>query len=408
MERSPVRVLLIEDDQDDYLIASRLLAKSNEPVFQLSWGNTLAKGLEHLTPDIEAILLDLTLPDAQGWETFVAVRDRAGDVPIIVLTGLMDEALALRAVHEGAQDYLMKGQLSGHFLRRAVLYAIERRKTKAQLERLVEELRIHNEQMDADVQLAREVQLALLPGQFPAFPPDAPPERGALRFAHLYRPCRTVGGDFFAAFAVSETVAGVFVCDVMGHGMRSALVTAILRGLLEELRPKAHDPGRLLTELNRALVAVLRLPNHLIFASALYLTVDTRAARVTVSNAGHPSPLLVHAGDRQVVPLRATGPGFGPALGIGAEQTYGTHSWPLSCGDRLLLITDGLSEAANSTGVEFGDRRLVESVSRGASLPLPEWPPAIVADAELHAGTTEFEDDVCIVAVEYGGNGNTD
>jgi sigma-B regulation protein RsbU (phosphoserine phosphatase) len=403
MDRSPIHVLLIEDDPDDFLIASRLLARSTEPPFELLWGDTLAKGLARMAPNVEAILLDLSLPDSQGWDTFLAARDHAGDVPIIVLTGLLDEELAVRAVHEGAQDYLVKGQLHSHMLRRAILYSIERRKTKAQLERLVEELRIRNEQLDADVRLAREVQLAMLPRQFPSLPPSAPPGEGALRFANLYRPCRTVGGDFFAVFTLGDSMAGLFICDVMGHGMRSALVTAILRGLLEELRPCANDPGRLLSELNRALVSVLRLPNQLIFASALYLTVDTRTARLTLANAGHPCPLLVRATPRQVIPLRATDLAFGPALGIGPHQAYGAHSWPLERGDRLLLITDGLSEAADPAGVEFGDQRLQDTVLRTSPSPLADWPSLILAGAEAHAGATEFDDDICLVAMEYAG-----
>jgi len=93
------------------------------------------------------------------------------------------------------------------------------------------------------------------------------------------------------------------MCDVMGHGMRSALVTAIVRGLLEELRPVAGDPGKVLTEANRAFTAVLRQPHELIFASALYVVADTQAGCLTGANAGHPAPLLVRPHSRSVIPL---------------------------------------------------------------------------------------------------------
>ena len=108
----------------------------------------------------------------------------------------------------------------------------------AQLERRVEkrtrELREKNQQMEEELKMARELQVALLPQQFPTVPADVTVQESALRFLSLYFPTGDVSGDFFRVFPVGEKAAGVFICDVMGHGVRSALITSVIRGLVEE------------------------------------------------------------------------------------------------------------------------------------------------------------------------------
>src|SRR5207245_4244569 len=164
----------------------------------------------------------------------------------------------VRALYEGSKHLHVKGQVDGALLVRAMPYAIERMRLTEQLARYAEELRSKNAQLEADFNMAREIQELFLPQQYPTFPHSVSPEESALRFSHRYLPAAAVGGDFFDLFAITDTTAGVFICDVMGHGMRAALVTAIMRGLLEELMPVAADAGKFLTEMHRSLHALLR------------------------------------------------------------------------------------------------------------------------------------------------------
>ena len=117
------------------------------------------------------------------------------------------------------------------------------RLVNAELARSQAELRKKNEILEDDLKMAREIQQAILPQQYPAFPPGVPPESSLLHFCHRYHPTGQVGGDFFNVLRLSDTQAGLFICDVMGHGVRSALVTAMVRALVEELRPMAMDPA---------------------------------------------------------------------------------------------------------------------------------------------------------------------
>ena len=127
------RVLLIEDNPGDARLIWEMLAEVKGSPVDLKYADRLSSGLERLAEGgIDVILLDLSLPDSEGLDTFAQVHARAPQVPIIVLTGLDDESLAVKAVREGAQDYLVKGQVDGRLLVRAIRYAIERHRAHAE------------------------------------------------------------------------------------------------------------------------------------------------------------------------------------------------------------------------------------------------------------------------------------
>jgi len=135
-----MHVLLIEDNEDDVLIIRETLAEvrgASLPAgtFDLEWAHRLSAGLERLAEGgIDVVLLDLGLPDSQGMETFRKAHTQAPEAPIVVLTGLADETLGVKAVQEGAQDYLVKGQVDGNLLVRSMRHAIERQRLLAELE----------------------------------------------------------------------------------------------------------------------------------------------------------------------------------------------------------------------------------------------------------------------------------
>jgi len=130
-----ISVLLIEDNHEDIHLIEEMLAQATDIWFELKYADQLSAGLKCLAQEgINVVLLDLSLPDSQGFDTFVRTRAQAPGVPIVVLTGLGDESLAGRAVREGAQDYLVKGDLDSNLLVRSLRYAIERQKMLAELE----------------------------------------------------------------------------------------------------------------------------------------------------------------------------------------------------------------------------------------------------------------------------------
>jgi two-component system cell cycle sensor histidine kinase/response regulator CckA len=132
--QGPIHVLLVEDNPGDRRLLQELLRDVASVHIKLDHADCLSQGLQRLSEsDFDVILLDLFLPDSQGFETFTQLHQQEREVPIVVTTGLNDETLALKAVQEGAQDYLVKGQISGELLVRSIRYAIERKRTEQKI-----------------------------------------------------------------------------------------------------------------------------------------------------------------------------------------------------------------------------------------------------------------------------------
>ena len=157
MSDKPIKILLVEDNPGDARLLREILAEVTFTQFELAHVERLSEALKRLGEKrFDVILLDLSLPDSQGFDTFTQVQAQAPQVPIIVLSGLDDESLAVRAVREGVQDYLVKGQMDGNLLARAMRYAIERKQVEETLQRHNLELGVRNAVAQA---LSRSLEL---------------------------------------------------------------------------------------------------------------------------------------------------------------------------------------------------------------------------------------------------------
>ncbi|MEW6158356.1 MAG: SpoIIE family protein phosphatase, partial [Verrucomicrobiota bacterium] len=263
-----------------------------------------------------------------------------------------------------------------------------------------EELRLKNDQMEDDLRMAREFQQAILPQQYPVFPPGVDPQKSLLQFCHRYFPSGAVGGDFFNVIALSDAKAGVFICDVMGHGVRSALVTAIMRALFLELTPLANDPGRLLTQTNRDLRAILKQTGTPLFTTAFYMVVDIERREVAFANAGHPRPLLIHHTTGKVELLRNEDGKSRPALGIFDETVYPTSRTPMQGGDLFMMFTDGLYDVEGPNEAQFSPEWLFEEVQKRTHLAAGALFDELLDAIRKSSVSGHFADDVCLVGVE--------
>jgi sigma-B regulation protein RsbU (phosphoserine phosphatase) len=270
-------------------------------------------------------------------------------------------------------------------------------------EHLEREISLKTEEISRDLQLAREFQEALMPTSFPRVPSEPASAPLSLNFRHLYKPALSVGGDFFDVLKLDEYKAGVFIADVMGHGARSALVTAILRTLLQNLAAESEEPARFLTTLNKLFHNSISNSGDTIFVSAFYLVLDTRAATANFASAGHPSPFRAHQESNTVEPLLETLHG-NPALGFLANASYQQWTLPISPGDVFVLFTDGVHEAYRHDGEEFGLERMRKIIREQLLQPQPEIPTAIVAELQQFIAPAHPADDICIVSLEVKGS----
>ncbi|OIQ95682.1 phosphoserine phosphatase RsbP [mine drainage metagenome] len=406
MSEQPIPVLIVDDDPSVGAWLQLLVRRMGDSLpCTATWVTTGAMMTEELARHpYDLVLLDYHLQDVDGLALLSQIQDMPKDrrPAVIMLTGGGSEQIAVEAMKRGARDYLIKATLDQATIRRAMAGALETRRLEVELARRNEELRQKNAQMEAELAMARDVQKALLPSQYPVVPRNAPPDQSALRFAHRWIPSSAMAGDFFEVFPVAHTAAGVFLCDVMGHGVRAALVTALMRGLLEETVAWAAEPGRMLEELNRALRDILQRSDTILFATGFYLVVDATRRELRYANAAHPSPVLIRR-SAGVVEYLASAGGPDPAIALLPDADYATHSVMLSPGDAVLLFTDGLHEAENAQGEAFGAERLLGSVRARMAMDREEIMDGVLEDLRTYLGAAEgtpLEDDVCMVLVE--------
>jgi serine phosphatase RsbU (regulator of sigma subunit) len=266
-------------------------------------------------------------------------------------------------------------------------------------EQLEEEIAFKTGEIQRDLQFAREFQEALMPRDYPQVPSQTCTDPLALNFHHVYMPASSVGGDFFDVLKLDDHRAGVFIADVMGHGARSALVTAILRTLLQDLSSEADDPARFLELMNHHFYGLVEQSKQFIFVSAFYLIVDTQKALATYASAGHPSPLVAERRRETVRPL-IQNLHDNPALGLFRESHYTSFTSFTTAGDLFLLYTDGVIEATNMKDEEFGHERLCHVLKENLKRDVTGLTDSVIEAVNQFRGSRALSDDICLVAVE--------
>ena len=254
-------------------------------------------------------------------------------------------------------------------------------------------------ELKRDLELATEFQQAFLSRPYPCIPEVHTEGRLRLEFNHRYQPALAMGGDFFDISQLAPDCAGVFVADVMGHGTRSALIVSILRTLIAELSRRGRNAPHFIRELNNDFCVMLRSLPSPFFASAAYFVADTTSRMATYAFAGHPPPFYLHRAVGRVTRLDMPKP-QGAALGLIPNEEYGGASVRLNVGDAFLFFTDGVYEAANRKGEEFGLARLEKVLRAHVYRSSPDVLDAVMKAIQEFAGDEPVADDICMVTVD--------
>ena len=289
-----------------------------------------------------------------------------------------------------------KGELCGTFGITTDITALFN--AQRELGALADELQKRNVVIEEELQLAREIQQALLSQELDGLVlKDSERE---VKIGCRYAPASEMAGDFFEVMPISKHCVGIFLCDVMGHGVRASLVVSMLRGLMEKERESATSPEWFLYGVNEGLVSIFERAGVTLFATAIYCVINLKQGTLTYSCAGHPAPIVVRLGKGKMLQPDNNKPN--PALGLIPQAVYSANVISLDDIDRLLIFTDGLYEVEDASGEELGVERIGTIMEQSMEQDLETWLDNLLDQARRHAAAGEFGDDVALFGLEVG------
>jgi sigma-B regulation protein RsbU (phosphoserine phosphatase) len=383
--------ILIADDQSDLLDALRLLLKGQDIAMEaVTSPEAVLAAVATATFDL--LLMDLnytsdTTSGKEGIDLLTRVQEHDSLLPIVVMTGWGSVDLAVETMRRGVEDFVQKPWDNDQLvntLRTVIEKGRGRRQAHAHTQREHEE--------------ARRIQGKLLPAVLP--------ELDGCEISASWQPASGVGGDCFDAIAFGPTRLALSIADVVGKGIPAALLMSNLQAAVRAFATDAAQPAEICQQVNRILCGNIAEGR---FISFFYCTLDTDLCSLTFASAGHYPPILVHT-DGSVERL-ADG---GPVLGVFPDAVYGQGRVPFGKGDRLVLFTDGITEARPAAGSvpddppvgdesiheeeEFGDERLVALAVANRACSAPALQARLVAAVTAYTGGA-FQDDATLIVL---------
>ena len=340
-------ILVVDDVAENRDLLKRRLSRLGfSHIDEAADGNEALAAIGQTPYDL--VLLDIMMPELDGFGVLDKLRadGRINELPVIVVSALNEIEPVVRCIELGADDFIFK-PFNPTLLRARVLATLEK---KALRDRTRDELK----RKQIELTEARTLQLSLVP------PPFAGAIAGRLLVIDaLLEPAKEVGGDLVDYFPVGEARMALIVGDVSDKGAAAALMMARTHAMFRALagRPDAEelfaDPARAASLVNDALA---KGNASCMFVTLLVATLEVETGTLAYVRAGHVPPYLRGA-DGSVARLGGMG---GPALGVAEEFPYRAAVATLAPGDRLLVVTDGMTEAHDPAGEPYGEERVGE------------------------------------------------
>jgi sigma-B regulation protein RsbU (phosphoserine phosphatase) len=390
-------ILVVDDTAANLQVLAGMLKERGYKVRPVPSGKLALLAAERDPPDL--IMLDINMPEMSGYEVCEQLKadEKLTGIPIIFISALTDQLDKVKAFATGGVDYITK-PFQMEELHARVETHLKLRRLQIELEETNARLAKVNNRMSRDLKAAARIQETFLPRGVPRV--------SGADFAWVYRPCDELGGDGLNIIPLGNGNVGLYVLDVSGHGVASALLSVTLSRLLSP----SSDPSSILFGNGEALdgsnitppaEVVARLNRLFAFDSAteqyatiIYGILNTATREFRYVSAGHPGAVhLQGAADPVILESQ------GYPIGL-ADDVYEERLIRMRAGDRLYLYSDGVVEAMDPAGKQFGNIRLLETICRTRSEPLRESVVSLAGAITQWHESERPQDDVSILAVE--------
>lgn len=387
--------ILIADDQKDVLDALQLLLKGQG--YLLETVSNPADLLAALAQqEFDLLLMDLnyardTTSGREGLDVLGHLKEMADAPPVVAMTGWATVGLAVAAMQHGVSDFVEKPWDNSRLLEileKQIEQGRERRaaRRRAKEEKQAQEEVIHHlQEQDREIAEAKAIQERFLPREIP--------QMAGYEIAASWQSARVVSGDYFDVLALGEDMLGLCIADVAGKGIPAALLMSNLQAAVRGLSSPSLAPDHLCNSLNSL---VWKNTHTDRFITLFYGQLDGRTRRLRYANAGHNAPIVLHRDGTQERLQEGGG-----VLGVFEEQKFDLGTLDLAPGDRLVLFTDGVTEANNREGEEFGERRLLGLLEEHRALPANAIKEKIAAAISEFSGGHLTDDATLLILAAY-------
>jgi sigma-B regulation protein RsbU (phosphoserine phosphatase) len=384
--------ILIADDQQDILDALRLLLKGHGYAIQsVTSSSDLLEALAN--NEFDLLLMDLnyardTTSGQEGLDLLALLQKNKNLPPVVVMTGWATVGLAVEAMQRGVADFVEKPWNNTRLLeilQKQIALGRERRESRrraAQENQARQEMILQLQHQKQEIADARAIQQGLLPKEIPQLP--------GYEIASAWQSALTVGGDYFDILPFGEEAFGLCIADVAGKGLPAALLMSNLQAAVRGLASLSLAPDGLCSRLNALLCRNMTCDR---FITLFYAQLDGPTRLFRYASAGHNPPFLLHR-DGTHQRLREGG----GVLGVFPNQKFDLGSAQLVPGDRVILFTDGVTEANNPEGEEFGEARLLGLLEQNRSSSAGELQKRILSAAAAFS-RGHWHDDVTLLVL---------
>jgi phosphoserine phosphatase RsbU/P len=372
-------ILIVDDTPTNIGVISGALKDTYRTKIATNGEKALALANAEEKPDL--ILLDIMMPGMDGYEVCTRLKadPATAEIPIIFLTGQTGAEDETRGFEVGAVDYVHK-PFSPAVVKARVRSHILLREARAQLA-----MQLHA--LNEELEMARQIQLSILPHSVPQLP--------GLDIAARYSPMTSVAGDFYDFIQIDDQHIGILIADVSGHGLPSALIASMIQVALAGQAAHAGEPARVLDGLNRALAGKFTMN----FVTAAYVYLDLEKKFLRYAGAGHPPVLRFRDSEGKTTQLLENG----IVLGMIDDAEYTALEIPLEPGDRHVLYTDGIPEAADASEEQYGFDRIMRYIEVHHAVPANQFADDFVAEIATwsNQSTVGQKDDITLLVFDF-------